>query len=62
MSQIMDVHDVKKALNIGDSKAYEIIKKLNDELKEKGFVTVRGKVPTKYFNERTYGLGGTDNG
>ena len=53
----MDVHDVKKALNIGDSKAYEIIKKLNDELKEKGFVTVRGKVPTKYFNERTYGLG-----
>lgn len=29
--------------------AYEIIRMLNAELKEKGYIVVRGKVNTKYF-------------
>ena len=36
--------DVQKLLGIGSSKAYYIIKQLNDELKSKGFITVAGKV------------------
>lgn len=44
--------DVQKLLGIGRSKAYYIIKQLNDELKSKGFITVAGKVSKKYFRER----------
>lgn len=36
--------------------AYKIIRGLNEELKEKGYRTICGKVPTKYFEEKFYGL------
>ena len=45
----MDVKDVTKILEVSDGKAYEIIRMLNAELKEKGYIVVRGKVNTKYF-------------
>lgn len=44
--------DVKEILGVKDRKAYEIIRQLNGELNEKGFITVQGKVLKKYFNER----------
>lgn len=50
----LDVEDVKARLGVKNSKAYEIIRKLNSELERKGFLTVRGKVPEKYFFERFY--------
>ncbi len=36
--------------------AYKLIKRLNSELEEKGFVTIRGKVSREYFQERVYGV------
>ena len=36
-------------VNVSEGKAYEIIRMLNAELKEKGYIVVRGKVNTKYF-------------
>ena len=45
----MEVQDVIEILNISEGKAYEIIRMLNAELKEKGYIVVRGKVNTKYF-------------
>ena len=45
----MEVQDVTEMLNISEGKAYEIIRMLNAELKEKGYIIVRGKVNTKYF-------------
>ena len=56
MKQMYDVHDVKKVLGIADSKAYEYIRILNAELSKKGFLTVRGRVPRAYFEERFFGL------
>lgn len=44
--------DVKETLGISQSKAYRIVQKLNDELKEKGYITVQGKVSRRYFEER----------
>lgn len=35
------------------NQAYTIIRKLNAELEKKGMITIRGKVPRKYFAERT---------
>lgn len=46
--------DVMAALQISQNKAYEIIRTLNGELKQAGYITVAGRVPTKYFYERMY--------
>ncbi len=46
--------DVANELSISKACAYKIIRKLNDELREKGFLTVCGRVNTKYFGERVY--------
>lgn len=35
---------------------YKIIRGLNEELRAKGYRTICGKVPTKYFEEKFYGL------
>lgn len=48
------VDDVIAILGISKSTAYREIRKLNDELKHKGFITISGKVPVKYFLERLY--------
>ena len=34
--------------------AYKIIRKLNQELSDKGYITVTGRVNREYFNERVY--------
>lgn len=48
--------DLMEMLEVGKSKAYSIIKTLNAELNEKGYITVAGKVSKKYFKERMYGM------
>ncbi len=35
--------------------AYKLIRRLNEELKDKGFITIAGRVNRQYFNERLYG-------
>lgn len=52
----MKVADVAKELDISQSYAYKIIRRLNAELKELGLVTVAGRVNRKYFYERLYYL------
>ena len=49
------VDEVKNLMGVAETKAYNIIKQLNKELEDKGYITVRGKVSKKYFNERFYG-------
>lgn len=46
--------DVMEILGVGQTKAYQIIKELNQELKDKGKLTVGGRVSKKYFEERTF--------
>lgn len=45
--------DVASILEISETTAYRLIKKLNNELKEQGKITVPGKIPRKYFEEKT---------
>ena len=54
--QIMNVRDVMAVLEVSESKAYGILRQMNDELKAKGFITIPGKVPTAYFEEKVYGV------
>lgn len=54
MSNFVDVNDVMCNLEIRKSKTYTVIKTLNEELKKQGFLTVKGKVPKKYFQTKIY--------
>lgn len=48
------VEDIMKILSVKESKAYQIIQKLNKELEGKGKITIAGRVSAKYFDERFY--------
>ena len=48
----MRVEDVAKELGISKSYAYKIVQRLNVELKEKGYLTISGRVNRKYFLEK----------
>lgn len=47
--------ELSEAYGICLSKAYKLIRQLNAELEAKGFITVQGKVPRRYVEERVYG-------
>ena len=49
--------DVAQELNVSKPYAYKLIRKLNEELKAKGFITIAGRVNRQYFYERRYGAG-----
>lgn len=49
--------EVAQELSVSKPYAYKLIRRLNDELKEKGFITISGRVNRQYFNERLYGMG-----
>lgn len=48
------VKDVCNFFECSQTKSYKIIRQLNKELEEKGFITYSGKVPVSYFNKRYY--------
>lgn len=52
-TSFMKIDEVAKELGVSKSYAYKIVQKLNAELKEKGFMTISGRVSKQYFMERT---------
>lgn len=52
-TSFMRVDEVAQELGVSKSYAYKIVQKLNTELKEKGFMTISGRVNKQYFMERT---------
>ena len=48
--------EVAEALGISRPYAYKLVRELNKELEEKGFLTISGKVSRRYFEERIYGM------
>ena len=51
--------EVARELEVSESFAYRLVRKLNDELEKQGFVVVKGKISRKYFEERVYGMSET---
>lgn len=57
----MRVDEVAQELGVSKSYAYKIVRMLNDELREKGYLTIAGRVSKKYFLEKLYyGLHGNN--
>ena len=50
--QFMKVKEVMEVLGVSESKAYGVIKTLNIQLSEKGYLTFSGKVSRAYFMEK----------
>lgn len=48
--------DVAELLGISKSKAYQLIKELNIELGKSGYIVISGKVPTRFLQDKYYGL------
>ena len=43
-------------MGISRSKAYQIVREMNRELKAQGYLTVAGKCPARYFKQKFYGF------
>ena len=43
-------------MGISRSKAYQIVREMNRELKAHGYLTVAGKCPAQYFKQKFYGF------
>ena len=52
----LNAADVAEYMGISVPMAYKIIRKLNDELKSQGFITVSGKVNRRYFEQKVNGF------
>lgn len=48
--------DISVMLGISKASAYSIIRRLNKELEEKGYIVLQGKISKAYFSEKWYGL------
>ena len=58
MTQELFVRAEEVANELGISKpyAYKLVREMNEELKQKGFITILGRVSRRYFEEKFYGL------
>lgn len=55
--QYLTAKEVAEAMGVSLGKAYAIIRELNSELQDKGYITVAGKVSRVFFQEKVYGMG-----
>ena len=53
-SNILKASDVAALLKCSESKAYAVMHKLNDELEQKGFYIIHGRISERYLYERLY--------
>ena len=55
VTRMIRAEEVAEALGISRTSAYAVIKELNRELVEKGYMTVTGRISREYFELRYFG-------
>ena len=55
MMQWMKASEVARELAVSTSYAYKLIHQLNNELNQKGYLTIPGRICRQYLYERLYG-------
>ena len=48
----MTVEEVAQELRVSKSKAYEVVRNLNRDLQEMGYLTVAGRINTTFFHKK----------
>lgn len=51
---MLHANDLSEMLQVSVGTSYRIIRQLNKELEEKGFIVIAGRVPAKYFERRFF--------
>ena len=46
---MMNAEDVARKLNCSKSHAYKLVKRMNTELAQQGYLTIAGKIPRAYW-------------
>lgn len=54
----LTAEEVAEIMGVSITYAYKLIHRLNEELSEKGFITLQGRVDRKYFFDQFYGTVG----
>ena len=52
---LMNAQEVAEELGVSVPYAYKLIKKMNEELKQTGCITISGRIDRKFFHEKFYG-------
>ena len=52
---MMNVDDVARELNCSKSHAYKLVRRMNAELPQQGYLTMAGKIPRAYWAKKMYG-------
>lgn len=47
--------EIAEMLGISAGKAYKVLREMNEELEQKGYLVIKGKIPVEYFKEKWYG-------
>lgn len=50
--QFYKAKDLAELLQVSESKSYDLIRQMNQELKEKGYIIINGRIPASYARER----------
>ena len=56
---MMTAEDVATELGISKGHAYKLIRQLNEELENSGFIVVAGKVPVAFWEQKIFGYQAT---
>jgi Mn-dependent DtxR family transcriptional regulator len=52
----LNANDVATIMDISVPMAYKIIRRLNNELTDQGFITIAGRISRAYFESKVYGI------
>ena len=52
---MMSADDVAKELDCSKSYAYKLVKAMNKELAEQGYITMAGRIPRAYWPKKMFG-------
>ena len=52
---MMNVDDVARELNCSKYHAYKLVRRMNAELAQQGYLTMAGKIPRAYWAKKMYG-------
>lgn len=55
MKQYLTAAEVAETVGVSTTKAYGLIREMNAELKEAGYITIAGKIPEGFFRKKYYG-------
>ena len=52
--KFLTAKDLVQLLGMSESYCYRLIRRLNEELDDQGYLTIPGRVPAQYFYDRCY--------